>query len=72
MAHLKKDGYNYFTGFRDTHPTHPAGLSYAKVEWASLFPYERDIGQAEIVHPSPHVVGPDIRHLIGEIFLILS
>jgi hypothetical protein len=43
VAHLKRLGYNYFTGFKDTHPTHPAGLSYGKVEWASLISYERDI-----------------------------
>lgn len=50
VAILKKEGFNYFTGFRDTHPTHPAGLSFGKVEWASLFPYEKDIDQKEIVH----------------------
>jgi hypothetical protein len=43
VAQLKQEGYNYFTGFRDTHVTHPVGLSFGKAEWCSLFPYEKDI-----------------------------
>lgn len=50
VAFLKRQGYNYFVGFRDAHPTHPAGLSYGHAEWAGLIPYERDIHQKEIVH----------------------
>lgn len=40
VAQFKKKGYNYFTGFKDSHPTHKAGLSYGKVEWVGLFVHE--------------------------------
>jgi hypothetical protein len=43
VAQLKKDGFNYFIGFNDEHPTHKAGLTFGKAQWASLIAYERDI-----------------------------
>jgi hypothetical protein len=43
VAQLKKLGYNYFTGYRDTNPKCPHGLSYGKAEWANLIPYEVDV-----------------------------
>lgn len=52
VAYLKKKGHNYFIGFRDANPTHPAGLSYGHADWVGLFPYERDVHQKEIVHES--------------------
>ena len=51
VALLKKDGFNCFIGFTDCHPSHSAGLSYSKVEWANLFPFERNIEAPEIEKP---------------------
>ena len=45
VAQLKRKGLNYFVGFLDSNPSHPAGLSYGFAEWASLFPYEKDIDE---------------------------
>jgi hypothetical protein len=50
VTHLKKFGFNYFVGFRDSNPTHPAGLDYGQADWVGLFPYEKDIDCRAIVH----------------------
>jgi hypothetical protein len=50
VAYLKKKGFNYFVGYKDTHSTHPAGLSFGQADWVGLYPYERDVHQKEIVH----------------------
>jgi hypothetical protein len=42
MALLKKEGYNYFVGFTDANSIH-VGLSYGRMNWVGLFPYEQDL-----------------------------